>query len=543
MVPRVRQVELAPRQREAVGLLERRLRARRVLPAPLPTPRDRRHREVRQRERPHLVVVGVGEVGHAVSQHEPLGVLDQGRARGTVRVAPAEQVRTDERLHVARSREGSAPHRAGLGVDPVQVCGIARETAGLGQRRRGKPVAVVDVFPPRPREDAQDVRAEVQLPDLVRARVGDVEGAVVVVNVPRRSERCRGCVPRRELRVGARPGPGDRRHLVRGQVDRADCVVARVRHPECVSDRREFEPLRVAEASLAGAAVRETRVTRPERRDHPSGQVRHDDAVVPCVRDEDAVPVLVHQHLAREREESRGDLRVQVERDRRRIDQAPLREVVVHVRDDRLEALVDPLPGRAPDHAPPGIDQRHGRPRPHPPLPPDGGFGVVHDGVLQPVARDRFGHRRVLVFLRVLARVHADDHEAVRELVLETVEVGKDVLAVDAALRPEVQEHQLAPQLREAQGLAHVEPRQARRELRRRVLHLGLGRGLTGRLLGRGRTRLPGCLPARVHGRPLRFRLRLLRRLVRVATAGGGDEGRPGDEGDDRQPRRQRSPG
>ena len=254
-------------------------------------------------------------------------------------------------------------------------------------------------------------------------------------------------------------------------------VVARVGYPERVAVGRELEPLRVAEARLAGAAVGEPRFARPVGRDDPAAQVGDDDAVVAGVGDEEAAALLVGEHLARECEEGRGDRCLKVERDGGPVDQPPCRELLVDGLDHRLESLVDQLARSPADHAPSRVNKDDGGPRPHPPLPPDDVVGVVHDGVLPVVAGDRFGDGGVFLLLGVLARVNADHDEAVRELALEPFEVGDDVLAIDAALRPEVEQHDLAAQLLEAERLAHVEPRQPGWELRRRVLDRFLIRG------------------------------------------------------------------
>ena len=199
--------------------------------------------------------------------------------------------------------------------------------------------------------------------------------------------------------------------------------------------------------------------------------------MVAGVGDEEAAALLVGEHLARECEEGRGDRRLKVERDGGRVDQPPCRELLVDGLDDWLEPLVDQLARSPADHAPSRVDEDDGGPRPHPPLPPDDVIGVVHDGVLAVVAGDRFGDSGVFLLLGVFAGVDADHNEAVRELALKPFKVGDDVLAVDAPLRPEIEQHDLAAQLLEAERLAHVKPRQPGWELRRRVLDRFLIRG------------------------------------------------------------------
>jgi hypothetical protein len=65
--------------------------------------------------------------------------------------------------------------------------------------------------------------------------------------------------------------------------------------------------------------------------------------------------------------------------------------------------------------------------------------------------------------------VDADDDELARVLLLEPLEVGDDVQAVDAAVGPEVEQHDLAAQLRERERAVGVEPPASAREFRART--------------------------------------------------------------------------
>ncbi len=67
-----------------------------------------------------------------------------------------------------------------------------------------------------------------------------------------------------------------------------------------------------------------------------------------------------------------------------------------------------------------------------------------------------------------LGGVDADHDELVLVFLLELGEVGQDVVAVDAAIRPEVEQDDLAAQLLEADRARRVEPADAPVEARRR---------------------------------------------------------------------------
>jgi hypothetical protein len=95
------------------------------------------------------------------------------------------------------------------------------------------------------------------------------------------------------------------------------------------------------------------------------------------------------------------------------------------------------------------VDEHEGRPCTRREPPPEDELGVVDHRVFESVAANGFADAVVVVLGGVLAGVHADDREGVAELVLEALEIRDDVLAVDAAERPEVEEDDLAAKLLE----------------------------------------------------------------------------------------------
>ena len=90
--------------------------------------------------------------------------------------------------------------------------------------------------------------------------------------------------------------------------------------------------------------------------------------------------------------------------------------------------------------------------------PPDLEVRVVRDRMLDLVAhQDPLQVLRVLL-VRELRRVHADHHELVGEALLERLQIAQHVHAVDAAVGPEVEDHDLAAQLRDRDRRGDVEP-------------------------------------------------------------------------------------
>jgi hypothetical protein len=81
-----------------------------------------------------------------------------------------------------------------------------------------------------------------------------------------------------------------------------------------------------------------------------------------------------------------------------------------------------------------------------------------------------------VLFLVKLARVHADhDERLVLVLFLQILEIGEHVHAVDAAIRPEIEQNDMAFEVFDCDGLSCVEPPVGSREIRGRNL-LTLGR-------------------------------------------------------------------
>ncbi len=63
-----------------------------------------------------------------------------------------------------------------------------------------------------------------------------------------------------------------------------------------------------------------------------------------------------------------------------------------------------------------------------------------------------------IFFVRELRRMHADHDQFLRILVFQELEVGQDVHAVDAAKRPEIDQHDLAAEILQLDGSRNVEP-------------------------------------------------------------------------------------
>jgi hypothetical protein len=127
--------------------------------------------------------------------------------------------------------------------------------------------------------------------------------------------------------------------------------------------------------------------------------------------------------------------------------------------DGAVESLPVSLAGQGTDDVAFWIDQDQGRPGSDRVGIPDLVIAVHGHRVRHVVAPDCPPDILGVFLLAELARMHADDHERpVSVLLLQVLEVGQHVHAVDATVGPEVQQHDLPGQFVDAQGAVDVKP-------------------------------------------------------------------------------------
>ncbi len=258
-----------------------------------------------------------------------------------------------------------------------------------------------------------------------------------------------------------------------------------------------------------------------DRLDH-TVEIGLDDPVVVGVGDEETARG-VGGDLPREGQHRfREALFLQLERERGPVDRVA--ELVDEIGDDRLEDVVHAFPGVIAHDSSTRVDGEDGGPGPGPVGVPHVESCIVDDRMLDSVSEDDLadvlGRRLVLE----LGRVHADHHQLLGVLGLEALEVGDHVDAVDAAVGPEVEHDDLAPQLCQLQWTIGVQPLEAGRELGSE----GAGGRRNRRRRRGGDQRVVrgsgGGLPCR-----RRHRRRTHRSEVGARGAGGGDQ-RRGDQ-------------
>jgi hypothetical protein len=89
---------------------------------------------------------------------------------------------------------------------------------------------------------------------------------------------------------------------------------------------------------------------------------------------------------------------------------------------------------------------------------------VIDDRVANVITQDRLTDRLRLLLIGELGGMHADHDQLLGVLLLQFLQVGNDVHAVDAAEGPEVQKNQLAAQIVQRQRPVRVQPPQMRRK-------------------------------------------------------------------------------
>ena len=360
----------------------------------------------------------------------------------------------------------------GCANDETLLVGLRRATADRRRCLRGR----------CPRRGRFRAFVERHFPDLVRPGHRDVQIVAVDPQIPgavqrrlqRRADKAMSCGLRAQSAdelVHAGPamsllaGAGDRLDSFLLQVDLAQHVILGIGHVEHVLAQRHA--LRMIEAGLVKVAVLGADLARADRLDQCAVELGDHDAVVIAVGDEQPVRFFVGQHLAR-KAQRRGRRLVgrQVEPQRRVVEQPLLLVVGKDLLKEPIERLELDLAAVARDEVALGIDHAQGRPALHLELVPDDVVGVVDHRVLDLVAEHGLGDVLRVLFGLELGRVDADHDDFVGIGLLELLQLGQDVHAVDAAVGPEIEQDELAAQLLEVDRPGRVDPLDAAVERR-----------------------------------------------------------------------------
>ena len=219
-------------------------------------------------------------------------------------------------------------------------------------------------------------------------------------------------------------------------------------------------------------------------------EIGDDDPVVPRVRDEHPPGRRVGEHLAGKIQRlSLHLVSRQLETQRRLIELAdlsivrnrPLHHGVVVLELDLAALEADRLPLR--------INQEQRRPRPYADKVPNPVLGIDGDRVLDVVPQHRLKDVLFVLLGLELGRVDPDHDKLVGIRPLQLLQLRQDVHAVDAAIRPKIEQHELPPELLERERPGGIDPafrgRQFRHldPLREGVFQLRFGRSLLNGLL------------------------------------------------------------
>jgi hypothetical protein len=139
------------------------------------------------------------------------------------------------------------------------------------------------------------------------------------------------------------------------------------------------------------------------------------------------------------------------------------RPLLLEHRDDGADRFLElravPLAGRGADDVAAWVDEDLGGPGADGVALPDGEVRVVGHRVANVEALQRAADVGRLPLVVELGGVHADHDERVTKGGLQPLQVGQHVQAVDAPVRPEVEQHDLAPQPGQRQRHRRVQPR------------------------------------------------------------------------------------
>ncbi len=220
-------------------------------------------------------------------------MLEADARPAAVAIAKLEEAHADHGPHerfLARN-PGDLPDAGDLRVGDEEVLTIRRQSARLGEPGRiGR--AIKDVLVSRPREHADGVRIEVEPPDLVRARHGDVEGPLArnLGDVPGTAQgrRLRRTAEGNGLHPG-RLGPDarDRRDAMLLEIQGADRVVLGVGDVQDLAVKAHA--LGPVEPRFLVRTILETFLTVADHDRIGAFQVGLNDPVMAGVRDEQAI--------------------------------------------------------------------------------------------------------------------------------------------------------------------------------------------------------------------------------------------------------------
>ena len=248
--------------------------------------------------------------------------------------------------------------------------------------------------------------------------------------------------------------PRDGRDLLGLEVHGPDGVVLGVGHVKDFVD--QAHSLGPVEPGLVKAAVGQSLLPRADHHGRLSLEVGLDDPVVAGVRDEQAIAGAVGDDLAGI-EQGAGRSALRLGREGRRVELELSLEVRGQLADRLVEEIVMSFAADRPDIGARRVDQHQRRPAIHAETLPYGHVSVVDDRMLDPVFRHLAPDVLGVLLGIELGRVDADHHQLFLIFLLELRQVGQNVVAVDAAIRPEIQEDDLALELGEVDG-AGVDP-------------------------------------------------------------------------------------
>ena len=449
-------------ERDPAGLLE-----------PVEDPRARPPGGIEDLDRP---VVRVRHPDPLAVPGHSQGMLETRRGEFPRRVSEIEESGPDQGGDPPEGGVEEADRR-GFGVGQNQPPPVACESRRLGEGGKGRRT-ILDVLAAAPHPAGHGGTPWIVAPELVASGHGDPDLAAEDGEIPRRREsrlsRRPGGGSRTEARVPpSHPGPSQGLDPVRLEIDGPEEVVSAIGHIEHVTTADET--LGVTEGGQRGRTVFRPRDPAADETHRPPPAILKDETVMTAVGHGEELRVDVD--LARESEESR------LRRGLRRIVGGPAHEP----RGVRRESVVEKprdrgaltLAGRHVPDVPLGIDENQGGPGPHAVAPPEIEGRIEGDEMADPQTGDGVESLAGIGLFRKLGAQDPDHAQDVPVPLLEPGEFRKHVETVDAAVGPEVEEHETAAERGKGAGRSRPNPDEPRGKLG--SAHHPVGHGLTSR--------------------------------------------------------------
>src|SRR5262245_33516071 len=229
----------------------------------------------------------------------------------------------------------------------------------------------------------------------------------------------------------------------------------------------EEGPLRMMKLGFVEFPVAAALAAAADHIEDPPFRSSDQNPVVIRIADEQTPSLLVRRDLTRIGEQRLGPRGCFQCHFYRRADQGFLLEKVGNAGSQySIHRIEDTFARHRADDLTVGIDQDESRPCPSAKAVPYAEIGVIDDGMLDSVPDHCFANLAGLFLIAKLGGMDTDDYEFLRILLLELLQLGNYMHAVDAAECPEIQQYKLPAEVPKFDRRRGIEPGEPVRKLR-----------------------------------------------------------------------------